>query len=91
MRMFSHHKKGSGAHGFDIVANFSAHKHVRSEKDIYSVEALLRNNVISAKLLLDLLEQYLDTLMNLDVADEAMKRQLATLRFEMARAWEEHI
>ena len=26
--------------GFDIVANFSAHKHVRSEKDIYSVEAL---------------------------------------------------
>ena len=83
--------KGSGAHGFDIVSNISAHKHVRSEKDIYSVEALLRNNVISAKLLLDLLEQYLDTLMNLDVADEAMKRQLATLRFEMARAWEEHI
>ena len=25
--------------GFDIVANFSAHKHVRSEKDIYSIEA----------------------------------------------------
>ena len=24
--------------GFDIVGNFSAHKHVRSEKDIYSVE-----------------------------------------------------
>ena len=23
--------------GFDIVANFSAHKHVRSEKDIFSV------------------------------------------------------
>ncbi|MBR1383479.1 MAG: polysaccharide biosynthesis protein [Ruminococcus sp.] len=44
--------------GFDIVANFSAHKHVRSEKDIYSVEALLRNNVLNAKLLLDLLEQY---------------------------------
>ena len=42
--------------GFDIVANFSAHKHVRSEKDIYSVEALLRNNVINAKGLLDLLE-----------------------------------
>ena len=33
--------------GFDIVANFSAHKHVRSEKDIYSVEALLRNNVLN--------------------------------------------
>lgn len=44
--------------GFDIVANFSAHKHVRSEKDIYSVEALLRNNVLNAKILLDLLEQY---------------------------------
>ena len=27
--------------GFDIVANFSAHKHVRSEKDIYSIEALI--------------------------------------------------
>ena len=44
--------------GFEIVGNFSAHKHVRSEKDIYSVEALLRNNVLHAKLLLDLLEQY---------------------------------
>ncbi|MBD5224017.1 MAG: UDP-N-acetylglucosamine 4,6-dehydratase [Bacteroidales bacterium] len=41
--------------GFDIVANFSAHKHVRSEKDKYSVEALLRNNVLKAKVLLDLL------------------------------------
>lgn len=40
--------------GFDIVANFSAHKHVRSEKDIYSIEALLRNNVINAS---DLLKQ----------------------------------
>lgn len=44
--------------GFDIVANFSAHKHVRSEKDVFSVEALLRNNVINAKGLLDLLEQF---------------------------------
>lgn len=44
--------------GFDIVANFSAHKHVRSEKDIYSIEALIRNNVLNAKILLDLLEQY---------------------------------
>lgn len=44
--------------GFDIVGNFSAHKHVRSEKDIYSVEALLQNNVIHAKLLLDLLCEY---------------------------------
>lgn len=44
--------------GFDIVANFSAHKHVRSEKDKYSVEALLKNNVIKAKKLLDLLKVY---------------------------------
>ena len=50
-RMFRNHK------GFDIVANFSAHKHVRSEKDIYSIEALLRNNVINAKSLLDLLSE----------------------------------
>ena len=44
--------------GFDIVGNFSAHKHVRSEKDIYSIEALLQNNVTNAKLLLDLLSEY---------------------------------
>lgn len=41
--------------GFDIVCNFSAHKHVRSEKDIFSIEALLRNNIINAKHLLDVL------------------------------------
>ena len=41
--------------GFDIVANFSAHKHVRSEKDKYSVQALLENNVLKARKLLDLL------------------------------------
>lgn len=57
-RMFKNHKRNNGTVGFDIVANFSAHKHVRSEKDIYSVEALLRNNVINAKYLLDLLEFY---------------------------------
>lgn len=44
--------------GFDIVGNFSAHKHVRSEKDIFSVEALMQNNVLHAKLLLDLLVEY---------------------------------
>lgn len=44
--------------GFDIVANFSAHKHVRSEKDIYSVEALVQNNVLHAKQLLDLLVEF---------------------------------
>lgn len=41
--------------GFDIVANFSAHKHVRSEKDQYSVEALVENNVLKARKLMDLL------------------------------------
>ena len=44
--------------GFDIVANFSAHKHVRSEKDKYSVQALIENNVINARKLLDLLAEY---------------------------------
>lgn len=44
--------------GFDIVGNFSAHKHVRSEKDIYSVESLVQNNVLHAKLLLDLLSEF---------------------------------
>ena len=44
--------------GFDIVANFSAHKHVRSEKDRYSVQALIENNVIKAKRLMDLLTVY---------------------------------
>jgi len=43
---------------FHVVANFAAHKHVRSEKDIYSIEALLENNLIKAKGLLDLLIQY---------------------------------
>lgn len=43
--------------GFDIVGNFSAHKHVRSEKDIYSVEALLQNNVLHAQKLLELLKE----------------------------------
>lgn len=44
--------------GFDIVANFSAHKHVRSEKDKYSVQALIENNDIKAKKLLDLLTEF---------------------------------
>lgn len=43
--------------GFDIVANFSAHKHVRSEKDRNSVQALLENNVVKAKRLLDMLAE----------------------------------
>ncbi|TAK36567.1 MAG: NAD-dependent epimerase/dehydratase family protein [Saprospiraceae bacterium] len=40
---------------FEIVANFAAHKHVRSEKDQYSIEAMLENNVLKAGRLLELL------------------------------------
>lgn len=40
---------------FDIVANFAAHKHVRSEKDIFSIEAMIENNLLRARGLLDLL------------------------------------
>jgi len=42
---------------FDIIANFAAHKHVRSEKDIYSIEAMLYNNVIHAKDLIELIKE----------------------------------
>lgn len=44
--------------GFDIVANFSAHKHVRSERDKYSVQALIENNDIKAKRLMELLMEH---------------------------------
>ena len=44
--------------GFDIVANFSAHKHVRSERDKYSVQALIENNDIKAKQLMNLMMEY---------------------------------
>jgi FlaA1/EpsC-like NDP-sugar epimerase len=42
---------------WQAVANFSAHKHVRSEKDKISVEALIKNNVFGAIKLLNLCEQ----------------------------------
>jgi FlaA1/EpsC-like NDP-sugar epimerase len=41
---------------WDVVANFSAHKHVRSEKDEISIEALIKNNVYGAIKLLNLCE-----------------------------------
>ncbi len=44
--------------GFDIVANFAAHKHVRSEKDAFSIEAMIENNVLKAKRFLDLLKTF---------------------------------
>tara|TARA_B100001057_G_scaffold488949_1_gene574250 strand:- start:1769 stop:2947 length:1179 start_codon:yes stop_codon:yes gene_type:complete len=42
---------------WQVVANFSAHKHVRSEKDKISVEALIKNNVFGAIKLLNLCEK----------------------------------
>ena len=41
---------------WQVVANFSAHKHVRSEKDEISAEALIKNNVYGAIKLLNLCE-----------------------------------
>lgn len=38
---------------FEIVANFAAHKHVRSEKDPYSIAALLHNNIFKTRQLLE--------------------------------------
>jgi FlaA1/EpsC-like NDP-sugar epimerase len=43
---------------FDIVANFAAHKHVRSEKDAFSIEAMIENNVLKANQLLQLLMKH---------------------------------
>lgn len=40
---------------FDIVADFAAHKHVRSEKDRFAIEAMLHTNVIDTVRLLDAL------------------------------------
>lgn len=43
-------------HGpFEIVANFAALKHVRSEKDIFSIEAMIKNNLFKANKLLNIL------------------------------------
>ena len=42
---------------WQVVANFSAHKHVRSEKDKISVEALIKNNVFGTIKLLNLCEE----------------------------------
>ena len=51
-KVFKNHGK------FEIVANFAAHKHVRSEKDIFSIQAMLENNLLKARGLLDLLVKY---------------------------------
>lgn len=49
-KVFLHHGP------FQIVANFAAHKHVRSEKDVFSIEALLENNLLQAFDLMELLK-----------------------------------
>jgi len=51
-KIFKHHGP------FQIIANFAAHKHVRSEKDIFSIEAMIENNVLRARRLLDLLLKF---------------------------------
>ncbi len=54
--IFEHMFRAEGP--FDIVAHFAAHKHVRSEKDRYSIEAMVTNNVVSTVKLLELLVEF---------------------------------
>ena len=51
-KLFQHNK------GYNIVANFAAHKHVRSEKDPFAIEAMIENNVFMSKNLLDLILEF---------------------------------
>ena len=51
-KIFIHNK------GFDIIANFAAHKHVRSEKDAFSIEAMIENNIIGTVKLIDLMKKF---------------------------------
>lgn len=44
------------SNSWDIISNFSAHKHVRSEKDSISVEYMIKNNVFGSIKLLKLCE-----------------------------------
>jgi len=46
------------AHSFDVIASFAAHKHVRSEKDILAVEAMIQNNVFNTWNLLNLAKEH---------------------------------
>ena len=43
---------------FDIVANFAAHKHVRSEKDNFSTIEILKNNILNNIKLVNFLNQF---------------------------------
>ena len=51
-KMFRKHK------GFEFVASQSPQEHELSEKDIFSIEALLKNNLLNAKKLLDLMSVF---------------------------------
>jgi len=42
---------------FDIIANFAAHKHVRSEKNFYSICSMFENNVFGNEKLLSFLKE----------------------------------
>ncbi|MDY0282042.1 MAG: polysaccharide biosynthesis protein [Salinivirgaceae bacterium] len=50
-KLFHHHEP------FHVVANFAAHKHVRSEKDVFSIEAMVENNVLRAQKLIEMLSE----------------------------------
>lgn len=66
-------------HGpFDIVANFAARKHVRAERDVFSIDAMCETNVFMAKKLLDLL------LDNPPEAGEAIRNEVEVLKKLMA-------
>lgn len=43
---------------FEIVANFAAHKHVRSEKDEYAMQAMFENNFLHIHQLLEVLARH---------------------------------
>lgn len=43
--------------GYDLVLNFAAVKHVRSERDVYSLLRMLTINVVAARQLLDWLDE----------------------------------
>src|SRR3990170_5078651 len=39
---------------FDIISHFAAHKHVRTERDLFSIESMIINNVFNTFRLLEL-------------------------------------
>ena len=43
---------------YDFVVNFAAHKHVRNEKDIFSIHAMINNNILKNRNLLNILSDY---------------------------------